>query len=72
MNKFNCIVAQSGGPTAAIITGSMVCVCRESDKPYKIHYDHAPISQIANEARSVPVEWIAILSAGYTLEARVF
>lgn len=41
------------------ITGSMVCVCRESDKPYKIHYDHAPISQIANEARSVPVEWIS-------------
>lgn len=37
----------------------MVCVCRDSDKPYAIHYSHAPITQIANEAKSVPIEWIS-------------
>lgn len=41
------------------ITGSMVCVCRDSDKPYAIHYEYAPITQIANEAKSVPVDWIS-------------
>ena len=41
------------------ITGSMVCICRDSDKPYAIHYSHAPITQIANEAKSVPIEWIS-------------
>lgn len=40
------------------ITGSMVCIKRESNMPYTVSYTHAPISNIANEAKSVPREWI--------------
>lgn len=40
------------------VTGSMVCLCRDSNEPYAVHYEYAPITQIANEAKSVPVEWI--------------
>lgn len=39
------------------ITASMV-VAKRSDKPYTITYDHAEITSIANEAKSVPREWI--------------
>lgn len=40
------------------ITGSMVCINRTSNTPYTVEYSHSPISQIANEAKSIPVEWI--------------
>lgn len=40
------------------ITGSMVCIKRESDTPYTISYTYANIAEIANEAKSVPREWI--------------
>lgn len=39
-------------------TATMVCVERISNEPYEIKYSHAPINGIANEAKSVPVEWI--------------
>ena len=39
------------------ITASMV-VMKRTDNPYTIDYDYAEITGIANEAKSVPVEWI--------------
>ena len=39
-------------------TGVMVVMKRISDSPYMIEYDSAPIERIANEARTVPGEWI--------------
>lgn len=40
------------------ITGSMVIMKRTENAPYTIAYDYAEIAGIANEAKSVPVEWI--------------
>ena len=40
------------------ITGSMVCIKRTSNVPYTIEYSYSPISEIANEAKSIPREWI--------------
>ena len=40
------------------ITASMVTLERVSNTPYEVRYDHAPIAGIANEARSIPREWI--------------
>lgn len=44
------------------VTASMVTIHRISNAPYQVSYGYAPISHIANEAKSVPTEWIA--SAG--------
>ena len=40
------------------ITGSMVCIERLSNHPYTVGYGYAPIAEIANEAKSIPREWI--------------
>ncbi len=40
------------------VTASMVVMKRTSDEPYTIVYDYAEIKNIANEAKSVPREWI--------------
>lgn len=40
------------------VTASMVTMERLSDAPYQISYGHAEIRSIANEAKSVPREWI--------------
>lgn len=40
------------------ITASMVALERVSNTPYEVRYDHAPIAGIANEAKSIPREWI--------------
>ena len=40
------------------VTASMVTMNRVSDDPYTIEYGYAEIKNIANEARSVPAEWI--------------
>lgn len=40
------------------VTASMVVMKRTSSTPYTIAYEAAPIRGIANEAKSVPVEWI--------------
>ena len=40
------------------VTASMVTVNRISNAPYKIAYEYAEIKNIANEAKSVPREWI--------------
>lgn len=40
------------------ITASMVTLERVSNTPYEVCYDHAPIAGIANEAKSIPREWI--------------
>ena len=40
------------------ITGSMVCIKREANTPYTVSYTYANIAEIANEAKSVPREWI--------------
>ncbi len=40
------------------ITGSMVCIERIANQPYTVSYGYAPIAGIANEAKSVPREWI--------------
>ena len=39
-------------------TGCMVVLNRISNSPYTVEYSYAQIKDIANEARSVPVEWI--------------
>ena len=39
-------------------TATMVCLERISNSPYKVEISHAPIKNIANEAKSVPREWI--------------
>ena len=36
----------------------MVCLNRISNSPYEIEYSHSPIKDIANEAKSIPREWI--------------
>ncbi len=36
----------------------MVTIRRISDSPYQVTYDHAEIRHIANEAKTVPSEWI--------------
>lgn len=36
----------------------MVTLERTSNTPYTVSYDHAPIRGIANEAKSIPREWI--------------
>jgi len=41
------------------VTASMVVVNRTSNAPYTIAYEHAEIKNIANEAKSVPREWIS-------------
>lgn len=40
------------------ITASMVTLQRTSNAPYTVAYGHAEIRHIANEAKSVPREWI--------------
>lgn len=40
------------------VTASMVIMKRTSNDPYTIEYAHAEIKNIANEAKSVPREWI--------------
>ncbi len=40
------------------VTASMVCIKRISNMPYDINYSYAPIENIANEAKSIPREWI--------------
>lgn len=40
------------------VTASMVCLRRISNRPYEIAIEHAPIAGIANEARSIPRQWI--------------
>ena len=41
------------------VTASMVTINRVSDAPYQVEYGYAQIAHIANEAKSVPAEWIA-------------
>lgn len=40
------------------ITASMVTLERVSNTPYEVRYGHASIAGIANEAKSIPREWI--------------
>lgn len=40
------------------VTGAMVCIKRISNAPYTIDYTYANIAEIANEAKSIPREWI--------------
>ena len=40
------------------ITASMVCLKRISNSPYKVEYTYAEIQNIANEVKSIPLEWI--------------
>lgn len=40
------------------VTASMTVLNRTSNAPYTVEYDYAEIKNIANEAKSVPREWI--------------
>ena len=40
------------------VTGAMVVLNRTSNSPYTVDYSYATISDIANEAKEVPKEWI--------------
>ena len=48
------------------VAASMVTIERTSNAPYTVDYSYAEIRQIANEAKSVPREWIN--SAGNDIE----
>lgn len=50
------------------ITGSMVCIERVSNAPYTVAYTHANIKNIANEAKSIPREWINVAGNDVTKE----
>lgn len=50
------------------VTASMVIMKRTSDAPYTITYDYAEIKNIANEAKSVPREWINARGNNVTYE----
>lgn len=41
------------------VTASMVTIERVSNNPYEVTYGHAEIKNIANEARSIPLDWIS-------------
>ena len=41
------------------VTASMVTIQRVSDDPYTVEYGYAEIKHIANEAKSVPADWIS-------------
>lgn len=41
------------------VTASMVTIRRVSDSPYAVEYGWAEIKNIANEAKTVPAEWIS-------------
>lgn len=41
------------------VTASMVTIRRISNTPYSVEYGYAEIKNIANEARTVPPEWIS-------------
>ena len=40
-------------------SGVMSTIIRDCEKPYKVHYDGADISMIANKEKTVPLEWIS-------------
>ena len=40
------------------VTASMVTITRTSNHPYTVEYGYSQICDIANEAKSIPVEWI--------------
>ena len=40
------------------ITASMVTIERLSNHPYQVAYSHSAIKDIANEAKSIPTDWI--------------
>ena len=50
--KHGVVLAKQG------ITASMVCIKRTSNTPYTVEYTFADIKNIANEAKSIPREWI--------------
>lgn len=50
------------------ITGSMVTINRVSNDPYAVEYGCAEIRSIANEAKSVPREWINAAGNNVTQE----
>lgn len=41
------------------VTASMVTLKRVSNDPYEVAYGYAEIKHIANEARSIPLDWIS-------------
>lgn len=41
------------------VTASMVTIERVSNDPYEVTYGYAEIKNIANEARSIPLDWIS-------------
>ncbi|MBR4026461.1 MAG: 6-phosphofructokinase [Lachnospiraceae bacterium] len=50
------------------VTASMVCINRISNAPYTVNYSYAAIAEIANEAKSVPTEWITASGNDITQE----
>ena len=49
-------------------SGCMVVLNRVSNEPYEVEYSYAQIKDIANEAKSVPMEWINEAGNGITDE----
>ena len=50
------------------VTASMVTIKRTSNTPYTVSYENAAIKNIANEAKSVPREWINTAGNNVTQE----
>ena len=36
----------------------MTTIVRDSDDPYSYHIDSVDVNKVANQAKSVPIEWI--------------
>lgn len=52
--------------SASGCTGVMVCIRRESDEPYTVTYHTAPVSEIANHVKKVPLDFISPLGNDVT------
>lgn len=50
-------------------TGQMAVIRRENTLPYRVAYDSVPVSQVANQVKYVPREWINEAGNGVTQEA---
>lgn len=49
-------------------TDVMICIKRVSNHPYLVRYDTAPLADVANHERCVPLEWICDNGANVTEE----
>jgi len=54
------------------VTGHMAIIRRVGDTPYRVDFDHIPVSQAANAVKYVPREWINEQGNNVTEEALTY